>query len=233
MIKIFADGADAVKMLENRKRGVVSGFTTNPTLMRKAGVLKYREFARLVLEQIPDMPISFEVFSDDFVWMERDAEEIASWGKNVYVKIPIQTTKGEYTLSVLKNLSNQGIKVNVTAILTNSQVRRAVSSLNDDVPAIISVFAGRIADTGVDPMPIMREAVFSTHSASDNFECLWASCREVLNIKQAEQCGCDIITVPNDILKKMEMFGKDLNELSLETVQMFYDDAKAAGYSIW
>lgn len=229
-IKLFADGADIGEMYELYNKKIVSGYTTNPSLMRKAGVKDYKKFAKEVLELIPDMPISFEVFSDDIHEMEKEAREISSWGKNIYVKIPITNTSGMSTSSLIKNLSSDGIKVNITAILTPTQVDDIIDYLDKQTPSIVSVFAGRIADTGMDPVPIMT--YISKIVRNHNIELLWASTREVLNIIQAQNCGCHIITVTPDILKKLPMFGKDLTELSLETVQMFYNDAKSAGYKI-
>jgi transaldolase len=230
-IKLFADGANAGEMLELYKKGIVSGFTTNPTLMRKAGVDDYELFAKAAIKSIPDLPISFEVFSDDLVNMEREARIISSWGKKVYVKIPVTNTKGVSTAPLIKKLSAEKVKLNVTALLTVQQVVEVTAALSPKTPAIISVFAGRIADTGVSPIPIMKDALKVVKPKS-NIELLWASTRELLNIVQAETIGCHIITVTPDILKKMPGIGKDLTQLSLETVQMFYNDAKAAGYKI-
>jgi transaldolase len=230
-IKLFADGADLNDMIEEYKKGIASGFTTNPTLMKKAGVKSYEEFAKAALKAIPDLPLSFEVFSDDLHGMEREARKIGSWGNNVYIKIPITNTKGESTASLVKKLSYDGLKLNVTAILTVEQVKTVAKALSPTTPSIVSVFAGRIADTGVDPMPIMKESVKILKS-NPKAELLWASTRELLNLIQAESCGCHIITITNDILKKVPLVGKDLNQLSLETVQMFYTDAQSAGYRI-
>jgi len=230
-IKLYADGADIDGMIEEYKKGIASGFTTNPTLMKKAGVKSYEEFAKAALEAIPDLPISFEVFSDDFSGMEREARKISDWGEYVYIKIPITNTDGESTAPLVKKLSHDGLKLNVTAILTIDQVRTVSKVLSPVTPSIVSVFAGRIADTGVDPMPIMKESV-NILRQNPRAELLWASTRELLNLVQAESCGCHIITITNDILKKMPLFGKDLGVLSLETVQMFHNDAKAAGYRI-
>ncbi len=230
-IKLYADGADLTKMLEAHKEGVVSGFTTNPTLMRKAGVQNYEEFAKAVITAIPDMPISFEVFSDDLAGMEKEARRIASWGKNVYIKIPVTNTKGESTTPLIKKLSHEGLKLNVTAVFTAEQVKAISKALSPATPSVVSVFAGRIADTGRDPEPAMREAA-EILRPNQKAELLWASSRELLNIMQAESCGCHIITVTQDILKKVRMVGKDLTELSLDTVKMFYSDAQAAGYRI-
>jgi len=230
-IKLYADGADLNDMVEEYKKGIVSGFTTNPTLMKKAGVSNYKEFAKAALKAIPDLPISFEVFSDDFPGMEREARKIGSWGNNVYIKIPVTNTKGESTARLVKKLSHDGLKLNVTAILALDQVKTVAKAISPDTSSIVSVFAGRIADTGVDPLPIMKEAekILKTNPKA---ELLWASTRELLNLIQAESCGCHIITIPNDILKKVPLVGKDLDQLSLETVQMFYADAQSAGYKI-
>ena len=230
-IKLYADGADLNGMIEEYKKGIAGGFTTNPTLMKKAGVKSYEEFAKAALKAIPDLPLSFEVFSDDLPGMEREARKIGSWGNNVYIKIPVTNTKGESTASLIKKLSHEGLKLNVTAILTVDQVKTVAKALSPTTPSIVSVFAGRIADTGVDPMPIMKESVKILKS-NPKAELLWASTRELLNLIQAESCGCHIITITNDILKKVPLVGKDLNQLSLETVQMFYTDAQSAGYRI-
>lgn len=230
-IKLFADGAEKAAMQEVGKKPFIKGFTTNPTLMRKGGVTDYAAFAREILAAIPDRPISFEVFSDDFSEMERQANIIASWGTNVYVKIPITNTKGESSIPLIKTLASKKIQLNVTALLTLEQVRAVAEALSPDVPSVVSVFAGRIADTGVDPLPVMREAK-DILAANAKAELLWASTREVFNIVQAEEAGCHIITVPNDILKKLDKWGYDLEKLSLDTVKMFYDDGKQAGYSL-
>ena len=206
-------------------------FTTNPTLMKKAGVTNYEDFAKTILKEIRELPISFEVFSDDLTGMEREARKIATWGDNVYIKIPITNTKGESTAPLVQKLSHDGLKLNVTAILTLEQVETIEKSLSITTPSIISIFAGRIADTGVDPIPIMTEAVKILIN-KPRTEVLWASTREILNLVQAESCGCHIITLTNDILKKIPLLGKDLNQLSMETVQMFYSDAHSAGYLI-
>lgn len=230
-LKIFADGAsiaDFVRLYDERQ---VTGFTTNPSLMVRAGVTDYEGFAKELLSRINDYSISFEVFSDDIADMGRQARKIASWGQNVYVKIPISNTKGESTLPLVAELSAEGVKVNVTAILSLEQVAATVDALDPNTPAIISVFAGRIADTGVDPMPIMRASV-AMAARRPNAEVLWASVREALNLYQARDCGCHIVTSTPDILKKIEMSGMDLERLSLETVAMFYKDAVKAGYSL-
>jgi transaldolase len=230
-IKIFADGANVKEMVELYHSGIVQGFTTNPTLMRKDGVNDYEKFAKEVLSEIKDFPISFEVFSDDFESMEKEARKISSWGKNVVVKIPITNTKGESSVPLIEKLSNDGLSLNITAILTLEQVQQVMKVLNEKIASIISVFAGRIADTGRDPVPYMLKAKEFV-SKKKNVELLWASSRELLNLFQAEECGCDIITITNDILKKLKMVGKDLKELSLDTVKMFYNDAYNAGYKI-
>jgi transaldolase len=230
-IKIFADGADIDGMLEMYRAGFISGFTTNPTLMKKAGVIDYEQFAREALKLIPDFPLSFEVFSDDFNVMEQEARKIGSWAQNVYIKIPITNTKGEASIPLIKKLSADGFKLNITAILTLTQVEQAIQCLTPGVGAYISVFAGRIADTGIDPMPIMKKAAVMCRKVA-KVESLWASARELLNIFQAQDCGVDIITVTNDILKKTSNIGKDLTQLSLETVNMFYNDAKSLGFKI-
>ncbi len=231
-IKIFADGANLEDMIKHfNDNPDITGFTTNPSLMRKAGVTDYEAFAKDVLKQVTEAPISFEVFSDDLDEMERQAEKIATWGKNVYVKIPITNTKGESTARIVKSLSDKGVQLNITALFTLIQVEEIVQNLNPSTPSVISVFAGRIANTGVDPMPIMKESV-QLASKLEFCEILWASTREALNIKQAEACGCQIITVPFDILKTIKHFGRDLTEYSLETVKMFYNDASEAGYKL-
>jgi transaldolase len=230
-VKLFADGADLAGMKEMAANPMIKGFTTNPTLMRKAGVADYKAFAHDVLEAIPDRPVSFEVFADDFGEMESQAHEIASWGKNVNVKIPVTNTKGEFSGQLIERLSKSGIKLNVTALLTLDQVKRVTERLAAETPAIISVFAGRIADTGLDPVPLMAEAV-RIMKAKPRAELIWASPRELLNIFQADSVGCHIITATNDILKKLSLVGKDLDRYSLETVEMFHKDASAAGYTI-
>ncbi|MDQ3282445.1 MAG: transaldolase [Acidobacteriota bacterium] len=230
-IAIYADGADVRDMLAARDAGIVKGFTTNPTLMRKSGVTDYAAFAKEALAATGDMPISFEVFADDFDEMERQAKLIATWGEPVFVKIPITNTKGESAVPLIHRLSAAGVKLNITAILTLDQVRAVVDALDANTPAIVSVFAGRIADTGVDPVPLMREAA-QICSAKPKAELLWASPRELLNIFQAEEVGCDIITVTSDLLKKLSMVGKPLDELSLDTVKMFFNDAAAAGFKL-
>ena len=230
-IKLFADGADLSGMREMYANPLIKGFTTNPTLMRKAGIQDYYKFARDVIEMIPDRPISFEVFADDFKTMESQAFEIASWGKNVNVKIPVMNTKREFTGPLIERLSQAGVALNITAVMTLDQVEKIVDCLALDTRAIISVFAGRIADTGVDPLPIMAKSVEIMHS-KPNSELIWASPRELLNIFQADSIGCHIITATNDILKKLALIDKDLEDYSLETVEMFHRDALAAGYAI-
>jgi transaldolase len=231
-VKIFADGADKAGMLQLNANPLIQGLTTNPTLMRKAGLTDFEAFARDVLQSITVKPLSLEVFSDEFPEMKRQALKINSWGKNVYVKIPITNTRGESALPLVRELAADGVKLNVTALLTQAQVEGVAAALNPQVPAVVSVFAGRIADTGVDPVAIMQrsKAILSHLPAA---ELLWASVREILNIFQANDCGCDIVTVQHDILAKaIKMAGMDLNELSLDTVKMFANDAKAAGFTL-
>lgn len=230
-IKLFADGANLNEMLDLHQNPSISGFTTNPSLMRKAGVEDYRAFAHTVLRFIQDRPISFEVFADDFDAMEAQAHEIASWGKNVLVKIPVTNTKGQFSGPLIKRLSLAGIPLNITAILTLPQVQAVADCLTDRAHSIVSIFAGRIADTGVDPVPMMMEAL-NILKPLEKTELLWASPREILNVIQANEIGCHIITATNDILKKLNLLGKDLTKYSLETVCMFYDDACSAGYSL-
>ena len=228
-IKIFADGADKAGMLDMYDKPFIKGLTTNPTLMNKAGIRDYKSFALEILSEIKDKPLSFEVFSDDFIDMERQAQEIASWGENVYVKIPVTNTKKETCYALVEKLASQNVKLNVTALMTLSQVRDVAGVLSPDVPSYVSVFAGRIADTGRDPIPLMSEAV-DLLRALPAAELIWASPRELLNIFQADAIGCHIITVTNDILKKLSQVGYDLDEFSLDTVKMFYSDARAAGF---
>jgi transaldolase len=230
-VKIFADGADKKGMLEMYAKPFIKGFTTNPTLMRKAGVSDYRAFAREIVAAIPDRPISFEVFSDDFAEMEVQAKEIATWGRNVNVKIPVTNTKGEPCYELVRRLTRAGIHVNVTALFTIEQVRNVTTALHPDTPAYVSVFAGRIADTGRDPIPLMVEAK-AVLGRAPRAELIWASPRELLNVFHAEQAGCDIITVTNDVLAKLANVGKDLAEFSLDTVKMFRDDAVKAGFRL-
>jgi transaldolase len=231
-VKIFADGADKKALLELNRSPLIRGMTTNPTLMRKAGLTDYESFARDVLESIREKPISFEVFADEFPEMRRQALKIRSWQDNVYVKIPITNTRGNSALPLVRELSQEGVKVNVTAMLTLAQVRGVSEALSPSVPAIASLFAGRIADTGVDPMPLMR-AASALLEGLPQAELLWASVREVLNIFQADSCGCDIVTVTHDVLEKaMKTAGRGLSEMSLDTVKMFASDASAAGYRL-
>ena len=230
-VKLFADGADKAGMLEMAAKPFIQGLTTNPTLMRKAGITDYKAFALKILKDIPSKPISFEVFSDDFAEMEKQAIQIAGWGENVYVKIPVTNTKGRSACDLVRNLSNRGIKLNVTALMTLKQVREVAASLDPTVPSYISVFAGRIADTGVDPVPLMHEAVRMLETMP-KAELIWASPRELLNVFHADSVGCHIITVTNDVLKKLELVGKNLDDYSLDTVKMFYNDAVAAGFRI-
>lgn len=230
-IKLFADGANLTDIDGLASLSYIRGFTTNPTLMRKAGVQNYERFARQVLERIPDRPVSFEVFSDEFDEMERQARRISGWGTNVYIKIPVTNTRRESAGQLIARLTRDGLRLNVTALLTLDQVRLVSQALCDSVPTIVSIFAGRIADTGCDPVPIMAEAlkILSDHPS---VELLWASPREVLNIIQADQIGCHIITATSEILGKLKLLGTDLTDYSLETVKMFYDDAQAAGYQL-
>jgi len=230
-VKIFSDGADKANMLEMASKPYIKGLTTNPTLMKKAGVNNYASFCKDILGNIKDKPISFEVFSDDFQEMERQAMEIASWGGNVYAKIPITNTKRETCYALVKRLAANNVKLNVTAIMTLDQVRYVTECLNVSVPSYVSVFAGRIADTGRDPVPIMEQAVTLLEGLPMT-ELIWASPRELLNVFQANKIGCDIITVTNDILNKLSKIGYDLDEYSLDTVKMFYADAVAAGFQL-
>ncbi len=230
-IKLFADGAEKAAMLEMYSKPWIQGFTTNPTLMRKAGISDYAAFAKDILAAIPDRPISLEVFADDFPEMERQACLIASWAANVYVKIPVTNTERQPALDLICRLSHSGVKVNVTAIMTLSQVRDVVHALGGGAPACVSVFAGRVADTGRDPVPLMAAAVEMVRS-QPGIELIWASPRELLNIYQAEALCCDIITATGDILKKLELVGKSLADYSLETVEMFYNDAQRSGFSV-
>ena len=230
-IKLFADGADKTQILRFYANPLIRGFTTNPTLMRSAGVKNYEAFAREILDVIRDRPISFEVFADNFGEMERQARKIAAWGENVYVKIPISNTKRQSSMELAGQLAHSGVKVNITAVLTLDQVRAAADALTGGSPGIISIFAGRIADTGRDPVPTVAAAV-DLVSAYSNIELIWASPRELLNIFQANDAGCHIITVPETILSKLETVGKDLDEFSLETVAMFHNDAARSGYQL-
>jgi transaldolase len=228
-VKIFADGADKAGMLEMHANPLIKGFTTNPTLMRKAGIQNYELFARDILQIIRDKPISFEVFSDDFAEMYTQAKYISSWGSNVFVKIPVMNTQGKSAVDLIQTLAKEGVKQNVTALMTVEQVQQVTTALAVGPSSYISLFAGRIADTGRDPLPMLQEAL-RVMQPFPHLELIWASPRELLNIMQADQMGCHIITVTNDILKKLSLIGKDLNEYSLETVAMFYRDAQSAGF---
>jgi transaldolase len=230
-VKLFADGADKAGMLEMYKNPMIKGFTTNPTLMRQAGISDYESFAREIVAAIPDRPLSFEVFADEFPEMERQAERIASWGQQVYVKIPVTNSRGESSASLIRRLADAGVKQNVTALTTLAQVREVAEALSNGPRAIVSVFAGRIADTGRDPGPVMAAAV-ELLRPWPQLELLWASPREILNVFHADQVGCHIITATSDILKKLGLIGKDLAEYSLETVKMFKNDAESAGFSL-
>jgi len=230
-VKLYADGADRDGMLEMYEQPYIQGFTTNPTLMKKAGISDYEAFAHDILRSIPDRPISFEVFADEFDEMERQALKIKTWGDNVFIKIPISNTRKEMSYDLIERLSEAGVRLNITAILTLDQVRNVAEAVKNGPESIVSVFAGRIADTGLDPVPIMGEAL-EILKVAPRAELLWASPREVLNIYQADAIGCHIITATNDIIRKLSLAGKDLAQYSLETVQMFYDDAQKAGYSL-
>jgi len=230
-VKIFADGADLKSMLEIAKERRISGFTTNPTLMRKAGIKDYEAFGRELVRAVPDRHVSFEVLSDEFDEMEQQALRIASWGRNVYVKVPVTNTRRQSAAPLIDRLSRQGVKVNVTAVMTLTQVEAIIPTLRQNTPACISVFAGRIADAGCDPIPILCGALLRLRT-HPNIELIWASPREVFNIVQADTIGCHIITVTHDLLKKMHLLGRDLDEYSLDTVRMFYEDARAAEYSL-
>ena len=230
-IKIFSDGADVEEMLDMNKNDFIKGLTTNPSLMRKAGIRDYKSFAKDILKEIKKKPISFEVFSDEFSEMERQADEIASWGSNVYVKIPITNTKRESSENLIRSLSQKKIKLNITALMNINQVKTVISVLNNDVPSIVSVFAGRIADTGHDPIPLMLNCL-EVMKTNKKAELLWASSRELLNIFQAEEIGCHIITVTNEIIKKIKLVNYDLSEYSLDTVKNFYNDALEAKFKI-
>lgn len=230
-IDIYADGADFASIVKLNNNSMIKGFTTNPTLMKKAGVANYKDFAIELLKVIKEKPISFEVFSDEIEEMETQAREISSWADNVYVKIPVTNSKGLSTKEIISNLSNDNIKLNVTAVFTLDQVKGIISSVNKKSNTIISIFAGRIADTGVDPIPLMQKSV-NLSKINTNIKILWASPRELLNIIHADKSGCQIITVAEDIIKKINLVNKDLQEFSLETVKMFYDDAQRVGYKI-
>jgi transaldolase len=229
-VQIFADGADKASMLELYRQPYIKGFTTNPTLMRATGVTDYQGFAMDLLATIQDRPISFEVFADEEAEMEEQARHIAAWGKNVFVKVPVMNTVGSATYDLIRSLSAEGIQLNVTALLTLEQVRSVCKALQGSAPAYVSVFAGRIADTGRDPVPVMRESVAMVNDA--NAQLMWASPRELLNVFQADEIGCHVITATTDILKKLPLVGKDLHEFSQETVQMFRRDAVKSGYSL-
>lgn len=230
-VKIFADGAEKKGMLEMYDNPIISGFTTNPTLMKKAGITDYKNFALDILSEIKDKPISFEVFSDEFDEMETQALEIAAWGENVYVKIPITNTKAESSGKLIEKLVKSNVKLNITAMMTIEQLNKVIPLIAKGPSSYVSIFAGRIADSGIDPLSIMKKAVKILKPYA-NIELIWASPRELFNIVQADEIGCHIITVTNDILKKLPTLGKDLTEFSLDTVKMFYNDAKAAGYTI-
>lgn len=230
-VKIFADGADKMGMLEMNGNPLIQGLTTNPTLMKKVGITDYRAFCKDILITIKEKPLSFEVFSDDFSEMERQAMEIASWGSNVYVKIPVTNTKKETCYALVKKLTAQGVKVNVTALMTLEQTRDVVAVLDPKVPSYVSIFAGRIADTGRDPVPLMAAAV-EMLKVSPAAELIWASPRELLNVFQADNIGCQVITVTNDLIKKLSLVGYDLEEYSLDTVKMFYNDAVSAEFML-
>jgi transaldolase len=230
-VELFADGAALAEMLAWYGRPWIRGFTTNPTLMRKAGVRDYARFAREVVAAIPDRPISFEVFSDDFEEMEAQAREIAEWGANVYVKVPVTDSAGRPSYDLVHRLSHSGVHVNVTAMLTPTQVAHAVDALAGGASSFVSIFAGRIADTGRDPVPVMAQALEVTR-AQPNVSLLWASPREILNVRQADDIGVDIITVTHDLLPKLALFDRSLDDYSLDTVRMFHDDARKSGYSL-
>jgi transaldolase len=230
-VKVFADGADLASLLELAANPLISGFTTNPTLMRAAGISDYEGFARSALEHISDRPLSLEVFSDDFDEMARQARRIASWGANVFVKIPVTNTKRDRANELVARVVAEGVQVNVTALMTTEQVESVRDQLSPDVPAYVSVFAGRVADTGRDPVPIMTKSLEILHEMP-SAELIWASPREVLNIFQADAIGCDVITVTHDLLRKLSNVGRDLDDFSLDTVKMFHRDAVAAGYSL-
>jgi len=230
-VKIFADGADKNGMLDMYKKSYIRGFTTNPTLMRRAGINNYQEFALEILRLIPDRPISLEVFSDEFDEMERQAKKISSWADNVYVKIPITNTKGKFSTQLIKNLTQANVKVNVTAMMTFEQLEKVLPSLEGSPGSYVSIFAGRVADTGINPLPIMKKSV-EILKDYDNIELIWASPRELYNIIQADEIGCHVITVTNSILNKISQLNKNLDQFSLETVQMFYNDAQASGFNL-
>jgi transaldolase len=230
-VQIFADGADKASMLELYRQPYIKGFTTNPTLMRNAGVTDYERFAREILQSIPDRPISFEVFADDEKEMEHQARKIARWASNVYVKIPVTNTRREPMYNLIRRLSADGIQINATALLALDQVDRIAQALRGGAPSYISVFAGRVADTGRDPVPLMKSAL-DIMAPEPNCQLVWASPRELLNIFQADEIGCHIITVTSDVLKKLNLVGKDLHEYSLETVRMFHNDAAHSKFTL-
>lgn len=230
-VQVFADGADKASMLELYRQPYIKGFTTNPTLMRKAGITDYERFALDILQHIPDRPISFEVFADDEPEMERQARKIARWARNVYVKIPVTNTRREPMYDLIRRLSADGIQINATALLALDQVRHVAKALQGGAPSYISVFAGRVADTGRDPVPLMKSAL-ELMAPEPNCQLVWASPRELLNIFQADEIGCHIITVTSDVLKKVSLVGKDLHDFSLETVRMFHDDAAHSGFTL-
>jgi transaldolase len=230
-VKIFADGADRASILDLAANPLIKGFTTNPTLMRKAGITDYESFGRSLAREIPNRPFSFEVLSDDFAEMEQQALQISTWGENIYVKIPITDTHGRSSAALVKRLADQGVKLNVTALMTLAQVDAVVSSLRNGPPSCISIFAGRIADAGCDPLPILCQALERIRTYPQ-IELIWASPRELFNIVQAEQIGCHIITVTHDLLKKLPLIGRDLSEYSLDTVKMFVNDARAANFTL-
>ena len=231
-IKLYSDGADRAQLLEMNTNPAISGMTTNPSLMKKAGVKNYKEFCQEILTHITSKPISFEVFADDISEMKRQALEIAKWGKNIYVKIPVMNTRKESTMGLVRELSNSGVKLNITALFTLNQVLETCQAVKGGAPALVSVFAGRIADTGRDPMPLMKASSEICHSTGPGVELLWASTREAFNIVQAEESGCDIITAPVDVLKKITGFNKDLFEMSLDTIKMFKADSESAGFQL-
>jgi transaldolase len=230
-IQLFADGADRSSMVDLYRQPYIKGFTTNPTLMRKAGVIDYERFAREILDHIPDRPVCFEVLADDESEMQREAHKIAAWGPNVCVKIPVTNTRRQPMYNLIRRLSAEGIRVNATAVLALDQVRHVAEALKDGGPSYISIFAGRVADTGRDPVPLMKSAL-QLMASNPNSQLVWASPRELLNIFQAEEIGCHVITVTSDVLKKIPLIGKDLHDFSLETVQMFYNDAVRSGYRL-
>lgn len=231
-IKIYADGADFNSMIKLNNDPKIKGLTTNPSLMKQAGIKEYVPFCKSILAEIKEKPISFEVFADDFPTMMKQAKEIATWGKNVYVKIPITNSKGESSIPLIKELSSNGVQLNITAIFTLEQTTNVCQAVKGGAPSVVSIFAGRIADAGVDPRPLMQAAAGICSSTDKNIELLWASCREVFNVVEAEMAGCEIITIPPAMYEKMKNFGKDLNQYSLETVLMFKNDAETVGYKI-